>query len=496
MFNQQELFIGLTIFIAFIVSSVLAVFSGLQAAILGAGIVIALAIAYGYPRLGLWAFLIYLPFGGTISYGIGSVYQAVGGEVTYNNSIYALFHLAKDAFYFPALLAIFISGFGFNWFKKPERKPLVLTILVLLGFCLLTMLFVNLPQELEAQRGSPLLMAVMGLKVWLGYIPLIICADYLIRDKQDLSLLMRLTVILILICCGLCLMQYLLLVNGICEGSSNLPEPANNRASLQARCFVGGSLLYNPKWGLIRLPGTFVSPWQWGWFLIASIFFAFGGSVSESSRNWKIVSWGAIAFILIISLLSGQRISLLLVPIIFLVLLFVTETNKKILGIKLGIITFLAMIASSLGIVQERVSNFIARWNYAPPTGFILKEYKRVLNSFELLGNGLGTTASAVRRLGKIELIEVFHGKLLYEIGLGGLLAFIAVVSVLTWLTFKAYQQIKDKSLRRLGICLWVFVLFISYNIYYYPLVVDPVAVYYWFFAGVLLKLPEICNKS
>ncbi|NJR76621.1 MAG: hypothetical protein HC773_29865, partial [Scytonema sp. CRU_2_7] len=41
-----------------------------------------------------------------------------------------------------------------------------------------------------------------------------------------------------------------------------------------------------------------------------------------------------------------------------------------------------------------------------------------------------------------------------------------------------------------------VFILFISYNTYYYPLDVDPVAVYYWFFAGVLLKLPEIDKQE
>jgi hypothetical protein len=35
-----------------------------------------------------------------------------------------------------------------------------------------------------------------------------------------------------------------------------------------------------------------------------------------------------------------------------------------------------------------------------------------------------------------------------------------------------------------------------SYNTYYYPLDVDPVAVYYWFFAGVLLKLPEIDKQE
>jgi hypothetical protein len=41
-----------------------------------------------------------------------------------------------------------------------------------------------------------------------------------------------------------------------------------------------------------------------------------------------------------------------------------------------------------------------------------------------------------------------------------------------------------------------VFILFISYNTYYYPLDVDPVAVYYWFFAGVLLKLPDIDKQE
>ncbi|MEO0844616.1 MAG: hypothetical protein AAF063_38015, partial [Cyanobacteria bacterium J06643_5] len=38
--------------------------------------------------------------------------------------------------------------------------------------------------------------------------------------------------------------------------------------------------------------------------------------------------------------------------------------------------------------------------------------------------------------------------------------------------------------------------LFISYNTYYYPLDVDPVAVYYWFFAGVLFKIPEIDKQE
>ena len=33
---------------------------------------------------------------------------------------------------------------------------------------------------------------------------------------------------------------------------------------------------------------------------------------------------------------------------------------------------------------------------------------------------------------------------------------------------------------------------FISYSPYYYPLDVDPVAVYYWLAAGIVLKIPEL----
>ncbi len=54
----------------------------------------------------------------------------------------------------------------------------------------------------------------------------------------------------------------------------------------------------------------------------------------------------------------------------------------------------------------------------------------------------------------------------------------------------------KEKNLRSFGASFWVFVLIISYNTYWYPLDTDPVCVYYWFFAGVILKLPEIDKEE
>lgn len=113
----------------------------------------------------------------------------------------------------------------------------------------------------------------------------------------------------------------------------------------------------------------------------------------------------------------------------------------------------------------------------------------------KVFGHGLGVASSGARRLAGEDgtrLIETYYAKLLYEIGIIGFIAFMALVTILCILTFKACRQLQDPALRHWAICIWVFLLLISYNPYYYPLSVEPVSVYYWLLAGILLKLPEI----
>ena len=77
------LFIGLLSAIAVEAKIAIAIGGGITSIIL----------SYQYPRAALWFFLIYMPLSGTVTYSIG------GGN--------AIFQLAKDAFYFPALIALF-----------------------------------------------------------------------------------------------------------------------------------------------------------------------------------------------------------------------------------------------------------------------------------------------------------------------------------------------------------------------------------------------------
>jgi hypothetical protein len=467
----------------------------------------ALLLAWRNPRLGLLAFLVYLPLSSTVAFAWAKVYLVKGNMIRYTGA-YPLYKTAKDVFYLPALGKIL---FRTDTFTKLRAKinPLLITVVALTISVLITFFFINL----DNFSNSNLVSGLIGIKIILGYIPLIICGYYLINKIEDFQLVNRLMLVIILVCCGLAFLQYILLAQEICPRNFQLNEVAPRpelakffpsileKASLKAQCFVGGSVLFNPGRGLIRLPGTFSDPWQWGWFLISSSFITSAACFSEVSRRWRLVSYLAIIFVLVATFISGQRIAIFLVPIFYILLFCLNQKYNRWLWIKLTLLFGGSLLlVTQVGYFRDRWANFVDRWQSEPPIQFMLKQFNWLLNNrLSLFGQGLGRASSAARRLvgeeAPTKLIETYYVKLMYEMGIVGFLSFLAVVSILTILTFKAWTGVKDPALRSWGLCMWIFVLFISFNPYYYPLAVEPVSVYYWLFAGMLLKLPELEEK-
>lgn len=458
--------------------------AGDKAGIGGVVATVILLLSAKYPRQAIWAFLMFLPISGTVTYSIG------GGS--------PLFQLAKDAFYIPAL-------FGLYKYCQRERLPFLLPkklmpwVYALLGYCLLVIVAVNATQE-SLPGEHPILLGLLGLKVFMGYIPLISCAYYLIRSKKEFLFLTRSHVILAIICCGLCVVQYSFLQSGRCEGTRNLIGADLFKANLDARCFVGGSLAFSPQVNMIRLPGTFVSPWHWAWFLISNAFFTFATAFSDPSFVWRIIGLGGMSSVFVCAVISGQRIALILVPIITVILLVLTGqvTNlKRFIPIAIGLVILLGGAMTMYPeVVQERWASTVSRWNASPPTEFIAAQAAHTADKTTLLGAGVGRATNSARTFGKTTLVETWFPKILYEVGWPGLILFLLMVTVLTVLTFKAYRSVRDRNFRSFGACFWVFVFIISYQTYWYPLDTDPVAIYYWFFAGVLFRLPEIDKRE
>ncbi len=496
------------------------IFNNLKLAIGVAVSIPCIVFSYVYPRPALWVFLVYMCFSGTVTYWVG------GGN--------SLFQIAKDVFYFPALVALIQEC-------RRQRKPIIvnsklkLTLFILLTVSLMTLFFVNGGQQVAlpycdslseyekflrapdgslilnpqtglviftpCKKGIPLLQGILGLKVFLGYIPLIFCAYYLIESKKQLVFLGRLLVVLAIVCCTLGIIQYLLLSVGICQGTRRAMGEELFRATAGAKCLVGGSLLYSPSQGQIRLPGTFVSPWHWAWFLIANSFITFTVAFSDKALFWRTAGLAGLALVFINSVICGQRIALALVPVCVLICLILTgqiANLKKFIPIATLLSLILVTFAvANPAIVQERVDSFVNRWNTAPPHHFIQEQIDYAArNQKGILGRGLGKATNSTRIFGDTSLVETYHPKLLFEVGYPGLIAFMIFTTNLVIVTFISYRSIKIPSIRSFGSGFWVFIFIISFFPYWYPLDTDPVAVYYWFFAGVILKLPAIDKEE
>lgn len=445
------------------------------------GALMCLILSFKYQRLALYAFIIYVPFAGTVTYSLGGS---------------SILQIAKDVFYIPALIGVvqFCRRYKLPIILPKAIKPPVILLAIVVAA---TVLVTNIPDQIGQVDGKlPIVMAIWGVKLLFGYMPLVACMYYLIRNKEDLVGLLRMQAVLVLIASSLGLVQYLMLSTGMCQGTIGVGNEMF-RASLEARCFVGGSLLYSPEVGQIRLPGTFVAPWQWGWFLISAVFFSFGTTFSDRSIFWRLAGALSLLAVFVMAVVSGQRIALVLVPTAFIGLLFLTGQYRNLkrflpMGILLSLVVGY-LIATNPAIVTGRVDSLISRWEASPPQQFIVEQFEQVWKDQEgVFGNGVGRATNSARAFGKTTLIETYHPKLIYELGPLGLIAALAVYTTLTVATFRIYRQTKDKNLRIYAASMWVFILFISYCPYYYPLDVDPVGVYYWLAAGIVLKIPEL----
>ena len=461
---------------SFILEPKLGVMAGLAIACLG--------LSYRFPRFAIYGFIFYLPLSGSVTY-------ALGGS--------PILQLAKDAIFFPALLRVILFCKKYNQrliFPQAMRIPFI----VFMTYCMAVLIFVNGAQQLSAEGELPIPLGILGLKALVGYLLLITCINYLIRTKADLYFLLRTQVIFIIICCGLGFTQYLMLKTGICPPTEGTGDELF-KASLESRCLVGGALLYSPQFGVIRLPGTFVAPWQWGWFLIASTFFAFGTAFNDRSIIWRAVGIISMVMVGVMAVVSGQRIALALVPASTVLLLLMTgqlSKPKRFLPIGIALAVILVALAKMYpDVLASSFGSLVGRWNAAPPTDFIAHQLQWAMDKQQgLLGRGLGRATNAARIFGRVSLVETYHSKVLFEIAPLGLVLLLSLFTILVITSFKAYRSLKDPSLRGYGASMFTFVLFISYFPYYYPLDVDPVNVYYWLAAGVVLKLPDLDRQE
>ncbi len=220
MFSKQEIIIFSLIIFAVLFTSIVAMLFGFPIAIGGFLLILISLITGKFPRTSFYLFLIYLCFGGTITYMIPGVYEKVGIAIRFSR-IYIVLQFVKDVFYLPIVISILINHYQLVKEFIIKIKPLWYAILGFTSICFLTFLLVNIPDQFNPESGQKLasLMGIIGFKIWLSYIPVMLCTFFMIRNREDLTKLLRLQVILITACC-------------LCETSFTGSTPSSSLFSL------------------------------------------------------------------------------------------------------------------------------------------------------------------------------------------------------------------------------------------------------------------------
>lgn len=345
------------------------------------------------------------------------------------------------------------------------------------------------------QAFNPLLpnrlVGLIGLKLWLGYVPLYVLGFHLVRDAAEAARLFRLMALAAVVPTAVGMIQVALLYGGHAELVYRLYGSAAAAATQEFAAFpVGDGVLR-------RVPGTLPFVTQFFFFLAASLALADGWRQTlRAGSGVRLAADGLWLALLLAGLLSGARLAFAFLPLLVLFLRRCTGGSLlRALGACLGI-TLLAMML--LGVELGALFWHLLEVVRAEFRFVVLDGFARAW-SVGWPGLGAGADATAARyAFADPELWQAVDGiwhegwyvRAWLELGVVGLVLVLvvygAVVVSLAW----RVRRTADARARAMGgavlaLLIWALLTGLKGQ----SLDLDPLNMYVWLFAGVASRV-------
>lgn len=435
--------------------------------------------------LALWAFifrrwqrgvimlLAYIPFAGVVTLSL------------YPSSVPTLF---KDVFFvIPAYLAFLLSP------KSRRSQGHVPGEIIFAMLALAALVFV---QSFNLSVAN-WMVAAIGAKVWLFYLPLMMLSFTMVGSRENLIQLLRLMVGIAWVPCCVGIVQWFASMTFGYQSTITAFYGAAAEAATQgfASFDVGGSFF--------RIPSTFTFVTQYSGYTLAMIVPAYALMKMDSSRKWRKFSNATFWLVILASFLSGARSAYLFVPIL-LALIYLLEGKflgllKMAVVLPLVLLTALAiaridivmMLDMMLGlflnygdkIARDGLLDAIAKAPLGIGTGMNTGAARFAFNNPDTVLFGFG--------------IENYYAKVVYELGLAGLVIVVSLFLTLISHGYRIHHRIQDAALKSCSAAILAFVITMALNSFKgWQIDLDPVNVYFWVFCGFLLKLRYLVKPN
>ena len=273
-------------------------------------------------------------------------------------------------------------------------------------------------QSINQFNPLPITARLIGIKVWLFYIPFIYIGYNLFEKSSDLLKFCRIFSVITIFPCSLSIIQYFFSIFVGYEVTMNFFYAADVAAA-STQNYAQFNL--TPSLTILRTPSTFTFPTQFGNYLLCSLIPVV--TSVYSSQNFKEKNFYRIILILVLfaSVTSGVRGMYLFIPLFF--ILFFFQRKNLIIHFLFASLFFVIFFnfSNNFSFIAEYIYDLSIHYMVFFTEGFGINEIK------DITGHGVGTSTGAVRYVIDQSIIqdggvnESYYAKIFYELGLFGL---------------------------------------------------------------------------
>jgi hypothetical protein len=359
----------------------------------------------------------------------------------------------------------------------------------LLTFLLASLVIVVVLQAVRLMPSVPLV-ALIGLRSWLLYLPLIVVPTFIFLSMSDLHRFLRLLVLVSFVPALVGIAEFTLILLGHADLAYQWYGALGSDVS-QGFAQVGVS----DQLTVHRVPSTFTFVTQFVAYCLITTPICLVTWMSDPDGRWRRVAAVAAVLVIIAGFASGSRTFYLWGPIEVGLVLLLIKRGRRPVAILAG--TTIVLAALTMGSQLLQVGTFITSlgWDYLVRTQ--AGEFPAVYQAAGLLGAGAGIDTGGSRyALSSQTLpfgIEGWYALAFLELGLPGLILILILWSGLIHHGWRALQLTRETDAGPLAVGVFVILGSTVLNLYKgVSLEYDPLNVYFWFVAGLALALPKI----
>ncbi|TWT05752.1 hypothetical protein [Reyranella sp. CPCC 100927] len=428
-------------------------------------------------RWGVYGLVAYTPFTGLI---VALLYPSPLGPLVRDVGVVL-----------PLYLAFFLMGRQAHYGRVPGVLYVTYALLVLV------VLFA------AANPAVPnMMVAGIGVKVWLSYIPLLIVGASFVRTELDLRDFLR--AVLVTAWIPWTVGIFLFLCASFADYETYARMIFGAYAPLATSDF-GSFSGYGAK--LYRIPGTFQYNSQYGVFCYFMLFPMFMLLAIERDRTWRAFIWLSMFVGLVAGFTSGARGNFLFMPLIFLIVQFFKFRAgglvQGIIGIGGGLILAFSLSGFDSSKIYGEVGNLTASYGKDLAVGGMLEAMERG----GIFGRGVGANTGAARHgfdpstaallTAEGGMVENYYAKSMVELGAVGFIILVACLVLAVFACLRVQFRLKPGPLRDVAACgtaMTAFVVLVSVK--GWALDTEPLNYYYYLTVGFVFALPYVERRS